>query len=201
MKRNELQENVFGFYLGHTNGTDETEANSQLVIGGVDPTHYTGEFVHVPLTVDSYWSVALDGLKVNGAPISSTNKAIIDSGTSFLVGPDSDVSKIMTALGAQQQGGLWAIPCNDLKGDTISFKMAGHEFPLAASDIVLLHEGETCILGIQGGNPFWILGDVFMRKYYVKFDWCNTRVGIAPSRASISTRGAQTSSGDKAIVV
>jgi len=42
--------------------------------------------------------------------------------------------------------------------------------------------GPMCVLGIRGTSlrtPVWILGDTFMRKYYVQFDWGKKRVGFA----------------------
>lgn len=32
------------------------------------------------------------------------------------------------------------------------------------------------------GSKMWILGDIFMRKYYVQFDWGQQRLGFARAR-------------------
>merc|ERR1712032_1431493 len=54
----ELAEPVFSFYLG-----DNTAG--ELLLGGVDSKHYSGDFFYVPLQSESYCQVALDGLKLN----------------------------------------------------------------------------------------------------------------------------------------
>ena len=61
----------------------------------------------------------------------------------------------------------------------VEITLAGKVYTLTPKDYVLeIDQGgeKQCISGFMGLNlparmgNFWILGDVFMRKYYVKFD-------------------------------
>merc|ERR1712078_412194 len=73
-----LPEPVFAFYLGSGG------AQGELVLGGVDPDHYTGDFAYTPV-IDTapgkvgYWAIKMDDFKVGGNSVTSVRKAIVDS--------------------------------------------------------------------------------------------------------------------------
>jgi phytepsin len=73
---------------------------------------------------------------------------------------------------------------------TLTVQLGGRAFPLAPQDYVLeiSEAGESiCLLGIAGMDlppsigPLWILGDVFIGRYYTVFDFGQKRVGFAPA--------------------
>jgi len=262
-----VTDQVFAFYLSTTSGSD-----GELVFGGVDAAHYTGDFEFVPLTNETYWEFNLDDVQISGKSAGYCQggcHAIADSGTSLLAGPVKVVSEINKIIGAVgiltdecEQVVDQYLPqllqdlaskmnstaiCTDiglcpstkkcalcelliseaqtlLQGNTseaeiekvlesvcyalpspngestvncsliptmpdIDFVLNGKTFSLAASDYVLQLSsgGQTeCLSGFIGidlppqlGTGFWILGDVFMRKYYTQFDFGNKRVGFA----------------------
>merc|ERR1712083_64638 len=116
-----------------------------------------------------------------------------DSGTSLLAGPKAEITVIANKLGAKSVlGKEWTVDCGASIPD-LSFTLGGKTFALSKSDLTLQSSGSTCILGLMGidvpapNGPLWILGDVFMRKYYVEFDWGQARVGIATAAATDTT--------------
>jgi len=182
-----LDANVFAFYLGHN-------APGELVIGGVDDSKYTGEFTYHPV-VDmvpgkkGYWEVVMDDFQINGKSVLSANKGVVDSGTSLLALPTADIKNIANLVGAKQLLPIppfnkeYTIDC-DSDGPNMDIIIGGSTYTLEKQDYIIADAGQ-CLFGATGidipapAGPLVILGDVFMRAHYVKFDLDNQQIGIA----------------------
>merc|ERR1711881_23284 len=85
-----LDANVFAFFLGSGGAAGE------LVLGGVDSKHYTGEFSYLPVQEMvpgkmGYWEIKMDSFEINGKNMVDSSKAIVDSGTSLLAVPTAAI--------------------------------------------------------------------------------------------------------------
>lgn len=169
-----LDEPVFAFYLGD-------KKDGELTFGGVDKAHYKGELAYVDVTSRTYWTVRLDAVKTKDQSFTDVSKAIIDSGTSLIAGPSDQVAKLAALVGAHRFiMGEYLISCSAPAPD-ISFVLNGKTYTLT-KDEYTINSGPICLFAFMGidipapAGPLWILGDVFMRKYYTVFDWgTNTR--------------------------
>jgi hypothetical protein len=194
-------EPVFGFYLGN-------ESAGEIVFGGVDPDHVASSFTFVNLTDSSggqlspgLWAVPLEGVKVGSTSptLVGSTTAIIDSGTSFLVGPTEEVEAIASVFGATRYNilpGMWQMPCNST-AQSVAFTIGGRDFVLTAEDMVVMRHDGICYIGLSKGSDgqvqvgqTWILGDVFMRRFYVQFDFGRRRIGFAAAAAAADSRSA-----------
>ncbi|CBY30450.1 unnamed protein product [Oikopleura dioica] len=188
-----LSDGMFSFFL---NRTANAEDGGELTIGGVDNSRFTGDFSWNEVTRQAYWQIKMDNFEVQGKGVSACGgnengcQVIVDSGTSLLAVPKNLAEEINHAIGAFQfANGEWIVPCRHM--DTmpdIDFTLNGKVYTLTPEDYVMkiAAEGqEQCISGFMGmdipppAGPLWILGDVFMGKYYTAFDFDNNRVGFA----------------------
>merc|ERR1711998_746778 len=169
----EMPEPVFGFYIGDNK-------DGELTIGGVNKNYFTGDFTYIPLKDKSYWEIALGGVKLNGN--------IVDSGTSLLAGPTKVANAIAKTLGATSiLGKEFIVPC--ATEFTLAFTLGGQDYELNNKEATI-PDDPLCLLGLMPidipapRGPLWILGDVFMRKYYTKFDIGQERLGFALTKTS-----------------
>lgn len=178
-----VDEPVFAFYL-----QTDASAQGELVFGGVDQSHFTGDLVNVPLTSETYWEVSLDGMTYGSkSVISSAQKAIIDSGTSLLAGPTEQVKALAQQAGATLVlGKEYTIDCAKAATlPSLTVTLAGKDFTLEGSDYII-NAGGQCLFAFMPidvpapRGPLWIMGDVFMKKYYCVFDYGNKQMRIAP---------------------
>lgn len=175
-----VAKNEFSFYLGTESGM-----KGELLLGGVDTNYYTGEMTYTPLKSETYWEVKLDKLTIGGVDYGVGDNAIVDSGTSILTGPTEVVSAFAASIGAKAiNAAEFMVACDTPNLPNFVYTLNGVDYTLEPSDY-LIPDGTMCLLGMMGMDiprptgPLWIMGDVFMRKYYTVFDVANKRVGMA----------------------
>jgi cathepsin D len=188
-----IDNNYFGFWLSKKPGT--FVVGGELTLGGVDDTRFTGQLQTVDLISETYWQIQMDNLELGGVSTGSM-KAIVDSGTSALAVPKQVAKEMNAQLGCTPDPiapteCVFASGCPDFSTlPTLTVTLNGVAYQLTPEQYVLEVKtvfATACISGIMGFDipapmgPLVILGDVFMRGYYVKFDRGNQQLGFAPS--------------------
>ncbi|KAG2171739.1 hypothetical protein INT43_008119 [Umbelopsis isabellina] len=187
VNRDLIEEPVFSFYLSDVNNGGDEENGGELVFGGVDKSHYTGDIHWSPVTRKGYWQIELEDIKFGGEAIGIDSVgAAIDTGSSLLVCPTTVAELINKELGAEKNwAGQYVLDCATVPNlPDFCFTFNGKDFCLTADEYVLNVQNQ-CISGFMGldipepAGPLWIVGDVFLRKYVSIYDLGKNRVGLA----------------------
>ncbi|THH12231.1 hypothetical protein EW145_g104 [Phellinidium pouzarii] len=181
---------TFGFTL--------LPSGSELYLGGIDTSKISGSLTYTPVTQVGYWQIKLGGASVGSKSIFSTPvDAIVDTGTTLLIGDSKNVKNIYAAIPGSKNAtstigqGFYTIPCNAVPNN-ISLVLGGQKFTISAAALNLgaVSAGSNnCVGGIMADDSegFWILGDVFLSNVYTSFfffvhatafDIANQRVGF-----------------------
>jgi len=184
IKQNKVDLPVFAFYLGDNQP-------GELTFGGYDSSKFEGELEYVNLEAATYWEIALDSVAAGDYKKDSADgkiTGIVDSGTSLITGPRSEISKIAAAVGATANiVGEYTIDCAKVPDlPDVVFTIGGTEYSIPGPKTVIQAQS-TCLfafmaLDIPAPGPQWILGDVFMREYYTVFNYHDQTIGFAKAK-------------------
>lgn len=187
----------FGYFIG-----DESQT-SEIFFGGVDDSKIKkldgiGDkegFLTYDLAGYSWWQLNLKGGEIGGTKFATASTTIVDSGTSLIAITQSDWATFAKALTASNpdfqcdstQGLCYKQGVCDGSSPDLSFSFDGEYYfvvPGATTEIQQEQQGQKfCINGVMGGIPdeqdMYILGDVFLRNFYAKYDMQNYQVGLA----------------------
>ncbi|XP_042198172.1 renin [Callorhinchus milii] len=94
-----LKEEVFSVYY---NRDSYGSPGGELILGGTDPSYYTGDFHYLQLSKKGFWQIEMRGISVGGEILfcSQGCAAIVDTGSSYISGPAAEISSIVTSIGA-----------------------------------------------------------------------------------------------------
>ncbi|KAG1474725.1 hypothetical protein G6F56_000176 [Rhizopus delemar] len=186
--RNLVEQKLFSFWIRDINDQGN-ESGGEIVFGGIDESRYIGDVVWSPVTRKAYWEVGLDSVIFDGQPLGSdAHSAAIDTGTSLIIAPVNIANAINSRIGAQpDMYGQSSVNCTLLPSlPEFCFVISATNYCLRGEDYIVKIQGQ-CISGFVGldmpspAGPIWIVGDVFLRKYYTIYDLANDRVGFAIS--------------------
>ncbi|KAI9612721.1 hypothetical protein H4Q26_007880 [Puccinia striiformis f. sp. tritici PST-130] len=188
--------NISSFSFGMTRFCDvpfprEVEPGGVVILGGADPSLYSGEISFTNVLNEGYWEIRIDAVNINGGVVNGSegNSAAIDTGTSLIGGPAEVVRNIFSQVPGSRPGtgaykGYYTFPCTSTIN--ISLRLGGEIYTIDPVDINLGSiDGDQleCLAGIFSINqaykksksasrnplPDWILGAVFLKNVYSVF--------------------------------
>ncbi|EKM60383.1 uncharacterized protein PHACADRAFT_132901 [Phanerochaete carnosa HHB-10118-sp] len=168
-----------------------TEEGSELFLGGVDNTLFTGDIeFHDVNQTSGFWKLPNAQAVVNSNVTNNNFNTIIDSGTTNMFGPPNEVMRFYEAVEGSQplneSEGYYSFPCDS--PPTFGFRWDdGRLWQVDSAHFNLgpTYNGSSqCVGALAGvdvglGSNTWLIGDAFMRNVYSVFSFDKTAVGFA----------------------
>ncbi|SOV83698.1 plasmepsin VIII [Plasmodium sp. gorilla clade G3] len=194
--KNILEKNMFAIYY-----PKNVEDDGAITFGGYDKNFIreNSSIEWFDVTSPKYWAIEMKGLKINGVFLDVCSKnhegfcqAVIDTGTSSIAGPKEDLILLSRLLnpGNNCQKRIF------LKNFSFIFiddKRREREYELTPKDYIVNSFKNDPVLrspcnfafmpiNISSSNGYlYILGQIFLQKYYAIFEKDNMKIGLAKS--------------------
>lgn len=182
------------------------QPRGHLVVGSVERSFYTGEIAWCPIAYlgsQEMWLVKLDEVRINGKTVAKNQRALIDTGTAYIVVSQPTFATVKAAIpGAEdikgEQISMFSFPEANLR--SVEFFFGGRSMELRRQDFglgqVTVGDNRMCssivqIPGVEGKEVFagreqmWIIGGIFLDNIVTIFDYEKKRVGFATIAADM----------------
>ncbi|CAH1400125.1 unnamed protein product [Nezara viridula] len=184
-----IKEPVFAFYLNRNHGSTDSE----LTIGGYNTDHIKNDQLNpIQVTDPEHWQVPIEMVRFGKQVIAVYQKAIIDSGSSLIVAPFKFLQCFIDIIRKsynidlkRQENGLLSFKRNQsLKLPNITFVLGNNLYTLTEKDYTIENDQdiEISISFIDYSSDTWILGDLFLQKYYLVFDYGRRTISFPKTR-------------------
>nr|APC92571.1 digestive cathepsin D CatD1 [Dysdercus peruvianus] len=173
---------VFSFRL---NNKDTGMSGGELFLGGWDPVYSEEDFKYIPVNSEhtGFWSVAMNRVNFGSAVIAGLGHAIFDTGTSLIITSYSVANKIAIQINAIISQDIMFVECSRMKDvPSLVFSIHGTDYFLTADELLFMEMDGLCVLGLGASSQLqdneWLLGDVFLSRFYSVHDYQNRRIAL-----------------------
>lgn len=196
-----LKEPIFSLQVRKDVGKYEYSAdNGELLLGEMSNKYKPEELTYVPVTHANHWEFHLTSVNIRDfygtmeleKGCESACPAVLDTRFQLLGGHFADVDRLNRAIGGYPMGnGLYRMSHCDLAlMPYLIFNIGGTEFALAPEEYVDIRHirGQvvSCFSSLvvisSDQYPYWILGEYFLKRHYVTFDFGKKQIGFARSK-------------------
>ncbi|KAH8271426.1 hypothetical protein KR018_009787 [Drosophila ironensis] len=180
--QNLVNECMFSVYLQRT---EDEGVGGEIIFGGVDKSRFTGRLHYVPIAHANVWKLTISKAFAGTSLIDANMDALLDTGTSYILMPRQTYDNLLAIMPGESKGIEYILNCRRNALPHIQLIIGGKPFYLAPKDYLIEVELEFKIICITAFVPvnldFWVLGDIFLRRYYTVFDATGKRIGLAES--------------------
>ncbi|KAK2684087.1 Aspartic peptidase A1 family [Fusarium oxysporum f. sp. vasinfectum] len=189
-----ISSEVLGVSFRPESGSDDSDTNGELTLGGVDSSKYSGSITYFPTltsgTASNYWGISVSGFTYGSTTLATSGSGIVDTGTTLIYIPTSAYNKFLSAAGGStdSSSGLAAFT----KKPTANFgiKFGSTTYTLTPAQY-LIPTAQYTNFGLSSGKYYaWIfdggssgvntiIGQKFLENYYSVYDTTNSRIGFA----------------------
>eukprot|EP00811_Abedinium_folium_P032595 NODE_5627_length_1750_cov_5.322243.p1 GENE.NODE_5627_length_1750_cov_5.322243~~NODE_5627_length_1750_cov_5.322243.p1 ORF type:complete len:472 (-),score=168.83 NODE_5627_length_1750_cov_5.322243:246-1661(-) len=183
-----LHKPVFAVYLG-----ERIEDEAEITFGDYNEARMSSPLRWFNLSEEGYWQFQFADFTVDGKPTGLCAKygerqcqAVLDTGSSLLMGPSADVKPLVSLLGF---GNDTHTDCSaGKKFPKLGIMVGGEKFEMEEGDYVdrqpMESSKELCWahllpMGSTGRGPVFVLGMPFLRAFYTIYDARERRIGVA----------------------
>lgn len=179
-----IEKAEFSIYFSNLNS--QVKSESVLILGGIDESYKEGEGIVLNVLPNAgYWIINIDSYSVHQVnQVDEQFMGIVDTGTSFLYVPKRVYDYFFKELNktgkfARDKDGFMSFKCRveDIEGfPDLKFTVDGQELIISSKNY-LFFEGGVCYLLMESSTSnYWLIGQVFIRQYYMKFDMQNFQI-------------------------
>jgi saccharopepsin len=181
-----IEKPIFSVFLSSINA----EVPSNVMFGELDLEKYSEKnstIKYLKTLKDGYWSLKLNSVDLDHHKVAIvSSKAILDTGSSLISGPESEVNQLYKLIRHNNTCNfdqyLYCKCSNINKFPKLKFTLENTIFELLPENYMIAY-GKKCQILITSSKfiSMWILGDVFLRRYYTVFDLENLQIGLVRS--------------------